>query len=269
MDQHQPSEESAPEPGVVKAVVKTLRILEELSAVDNRGVTKIAGEAGMSKATTFRFLSTLEREGYVRQDRDNGTYSLTLKLFEVASLVRQRRTRLDDIHPLLQDLAEDTGETVHLATMEQDHLVYLDKIESNRALKVSMTSRVGRAAPLHCTAIGKVLLAHQDPNTQGDLLRRISLDRYTPTTITTQELLKEELKQIAGAGVALDKEEHEEGVYCIAAPIQNSQGEVRAAVSISMPSVRITPEISATYQGMVRETAARISRALGNGGWAD
>jgi IclR family KDG regulon transcriptional repressor len=269
MDEHRAGNDTVQESGAVKAVVKTLRILEVLSAGDNRGVTKIAAETGMSKATAFRFLLTLEREGYVRQDRDNGTYSLTLQLFEVASLVRQRRTRLDDIHPVLQVLAESTGETVHLATMEQDHLVYLDKVESKRALKVSMASRVGRVAPLHCTAMGKVLLAYQDPVIREDLLPRLALQRFTPTTITSIVALKRALVEIEQNGIALDEEEHEEGVYCIAAPIQNSRGDVSAAVSISMPSVRITRETNTSYQQMIRETAARISAMIGAGGWSD
>lgn len=251
----------------VKAVAKTISILESLAHQDRVGVTEIATTTGMSKATAFRFLSTLEQLGYVQQDVDQGTYSLTLKLFEVAGIVRGRRTKLDDVKPALHALAEATHETVHLATLESDHLVYLYKIESTLALKVSMMSEVGRSAPLYCTGVGKVMLACQPAKRRNDLVQSMNLHKFTPRTITDPVTLHVELARIAEAGYALDNEEHEIGVRCIAAPIRNSDGHVIAALSVSVPSVRLTDDKMEEYRTHVLTTANRVSAIVGAGSW--
>jgi IclR family transcriptional regulator, KDG regulon repressor len=251
----------------VKAVNKTILILETLAGRDSVGVTEIATLTGMSKATAFRFLTTLETLGYVRQDGENSQYSLTLKLFEVGNLVRARRTKLDDIKPLLAKLAEDTKETVHLATIESGHLVYLDKIESTLSLKVSMMSEIGHSAPLYCTGVGKVLLAFLPKEKTLPVVERIDLKRYTPNTITDQNQLINELQRIKDAGYALDNEEHELGVRCIAAPIRNSNDDTVAALSVSVPSVRLTNEKLEQYRSKVLETASAISDIVGTGNW--
>jgi IclR family transcriptional regulator, KDG regulon repressor len=252
----------------VKAVIKTISILEGLAHRDQVGVTEIATATGMSKATAFRFLTTLEQLGYVQQDVDQGTYSLTLKLFEVAGIVRARRTKLDDVKPALHALAEATRETVHLATLESDHLVYLYKIESTLSLKVSMRSEVGRSAPLYCTAVGKVMFASQPAERRNALIRSMDFHRFTPRTITDSDELQAELTRIAEAGYALDNEEHELGVRCIAAPIRNSEGTVIAALSVSVPSVRLTDDKMEEYRTHVLTTAERVSAIVGAGSWA-
>ncbi|SIR11502.1 transcriptional regulator, IclR family [Alkalispirochaeta americana] len=251
----------------VKAVIKTISILEGLAQCDQVGVTEIATATGMSKATAFRFLATLEQLGYVQQDVDQGYYSLTLKLFEVAGIVRARRTKLDDVRPVLQALAEATHETIHLATLEIDHLVYLYKIESTLSLKVSMHSEVGRSAPLYCTGLGKVMLAYQPPKRRDQLVHSMDLHQHTPLTITNPDALQAELTRITETGYALDNEEHEIGVRCIAAPIRNSTGEVIAALSISVPSVRLTNDKMEEYRTYVLNTAERISEIVGTGSW--
>lgn len=251
----------------VKAVNKTILILETLSGRDSVGVTEIATLTGMSKATAFRFLTTLESLGYVRQDGESSQYSLTLKLFEVGNLVRARRTKLDDFKPLLSQLASATKETIHLATIENGHLVYLDKIESTLSLKVSMMSEIGHSAPMYCTGVGKVLLAFLPDEKTHPIIENTELRRFTPNTITDRDLLRNELRRIKDSGYALDNEEHELGVRCIAAPILNSSDRVVAALSVSVPSVRLTNEKLELYRTSVLETAAAISGILGTGNW--
>lgn len=249
----------------VKAVAKTVMILETLANNDNTGVTEIANLTGLSKATAFRFLNTLENLGYVRQDGDSLQYSLTLKLFEVASLVRSRRTVLDEALPLINELSNETMETVHLATVEAGHLVYLDKIESKLSLKVSMMSEVGRSAPLYCTGVGKVLLAYLPQKESSELLMKSEFEQFTKNTITSSDLLKTELDRIRHQGYALDNEEHELGVRCIAAPIMNTENKVVAAVSVSVPSVRLTNDKFEYYRSCVMDTAKRIGAIVGSG----
>ena len=151
-------EKSAP----AKAVVKTMRILECLSHQRSIGITELArkvsvGARGlqMNKSTVYRFLASLRDLGFVRQDAESGHYSLTLKLFEIGMRVRERLELWREAEPVLKDIARLTGETTHLAILEDDNLVYLGKIESTKTLRVSMMSRVGQTAPTHCTGVGR------------------------------------------------------------------------------------------------------------------
>ena len=249
----------------VKSVSKTVLILESLANTDGIGVTEVANLTGLSKATAFRFLNTLENLGYVRQDGGDLTYSLTLKLFEIASLVRSRRTVLDEALPVLTDLSNETKETVHLATMEAGHLVYLDKIESKLSLKVSMMSEIGRSAPLYCTGVGKVLLAFLSPEEAAGIIDKTEFERFTANTITSPDLLKNELHRIRDMGYSMDNEEHELGVRCIAAPIKNREQHIVAAVSVSVPSVRLTNDKIEYYRSCVLDAAERISAIVGSG----
>lgn len=250
----------------VKAVVKTIQIIEEMAHRDQVGVTEIATATGISKATAFRFLSTLEQLGYVQQ-ANQSLYCLSLKLFELGSIIRARRSKLDDVRPTLHSLATATRETVHLATLEGDHLVYLYKIESTLSLKVSMMSEIGRSAPLYCTGVGKVMLAYQPTEQQDRLINSTVLKRFTPKTITDLAGLKDELSRIVSNGYALDDEEHELGVRCVAAPIHNSDREVIAALSVSAPSARLTDDKIQEYSANVCTYAQKISVIVGAGSW--
>lgn len=251
-------EQAAP----VKAVTKTARILEVLAERDSVGVTEIAAQTDMSKATAYRFLATLQRLGYVRQDRATERYSLTLKLFELGSLVRSRRSLLDEVHPTLQAVAEKTEETVHMAMLEAGHLVYVAKIESQRTLKVSMQSRVGSSAPVYCTGLGKAMLSRLSADQVGRILAQTELVAHTPNTLTDPAAIERELETIRSQGYAVDNEEHELGVTCIAAPIVSRDGASVAAVSVSVPSIRATPEAFERCRAEIVAAAAVLSQAV-------
>ena len=246
----------------VKAVTKTVRILELLAERDGVGVTEIALHTATSKATAYRFLATLQRLGYIRQDRATERYSLTLKLFELGSLVRSRRSLVDEVHPTLQAVAAGTGETVHLAMLEAGHLVYVAKIESQRTLKVSMQSRVGSAAPIYCTGLGKAMLAGLAPDQVERILAQTELVAHTPNTLTDPSAIERELATIRAQGYAVDNEEHERGVTCIAAPVVDRSNVVVAAVSVSVPSIRMTAEAFERYRTEVVTAARTLSTAM-------
>jgi IclR family KDG regulon transcriptional repressor len=253
-----------------KAVVKTIRILECLAQEQSLGVTElakraglVAGGAGMNKSTVFRFLHSLKTLGYVRQDADTGHYSLTLRLFEMGMAVHDRLELWRQAQSVIREIAEATGETVHLATMDGDSLVYVDKIESRRTLRVSMASRVGKSIPTYCTALGKTLLAHFSRDRVTALLKKEKMVRLTPRTITTRPEMDRELAAIRRAGYAIDNEEHEVGVRCVAAPVRDSGGTVIAAVSISVPTVRLGEGAIPRYGETVMQAARTISGRLG------
>ncbi len=246
-----------------KAVHKTMCLLEALAQEKELGVTDLAERAGMHKSTVYRFLNALKDLGYVHQNGSNDKYSLTLKLFELGSSVLSRMELWEQAHPIMELLAEQTRETVHLAVLDEGRLVYLGKFESTQALRVTMSSRVGQSAPVYCTGVGKLLLAHAPPEQVERILGREELRRFTAQTITDRAKLAGELENIRRRGFALDDEEHEVGVRCVAAPVRNNQGTTIAALSISLPSVRLPDGEIPRYRELVTKAAEEISRKIG------
>jgi IclR family KDG regulon transcriptional repressor len=257
-------------PAPAKAVVKTMRILEYLSHERSVGIIELtrrvsahANGQQMNKSTVYRFLASLKELGFVRQDPETERYSLTLKLFEIGMSVLDRLELWREADPVLKEVALLTGETVHLATLDDTTLVYLGKIESIKTLRVSMMSRVGQTAPTHCTGVGKTLLAHLPPSRLTEILARERLVRYTPKTLTRRADLDRELASIREKGYAIDDEEHETGVRCMAAPVRDNKGMVCAAVSVSVPTVRFPDKEIPHYRDIIIRAAGQISKRMG------
>ncbi|MGA2763077.1 MAG: IclR family transcriptional regulator C-terminal domain-containing protein [Spirochaetia bacterium] len=259
------------EPSPAKAVVKTMMILESLSNGRSFGITELArrvsaGQDGlrMNKSTVYRFLTSLKDLGFVRQDPETDKYSLTLKLFEIGMSVLDRLELWREAEPVLKEIARVTGETVHLATLDESRLVYIGKIESAKTLRVSMMSRVGRTAPTYCTALGKTFLAYLPPERVEVMLREVRMVRLTDKTITRRADLQRELASIREKGYALDDEEHEIGVRCVAAPVRDARGEVCAAVSVSVPAIRLPDKELPRFRGIIVQAAGEISKRMGH-----
>ena len=258
------------EPTPAKAVVKTMKILECLSRERSFGITEIAklvsadfGSPRMNKSTVYRFLTSLEKLGFVRQDEETGKYSLTLRLFEIGMAALDRLELWREAEPVLKEIGRVTGETVHLGTLDESRLVYVGKIESVKTLRVSMMSRVGRTAPTYCTGLGKTLLAYLPQERVDDMLEKEKMVRLTARTITRRPDLERELASIREKGYALDDEEHEIGVRCVAAPVRDNKGTVCAAVSVSVPVIRLTDREIPRYRRIVTQAADEISRRMG------
>ena len=251
--------------GAAKSVRKTMQLLETLANQADAGVTELSRRLQMHKSTTYRFLNSLSELKYVRRDPDTERYSTTLKLFELGSAVVQRIELWREANPIMERLAHETEETVHLAMLEDDRLVYLHKIESTQTLRVSMMSRIGQTAPLHCTGLGKCLLAFSAPRTAERIIKKHSFTKFTETTITSASNLYAELQQIRDLGFAVDNEEHERGVRCIAAPIAPPDGPAIAALSISVPSVRLPEDDTDRLAELVHQAAVEIGSRLRHG----
>jgi len=247
----------------VLSVLKTMKLLETLSAQEEVGVTELAAAVEGNKSTVYRFLNTLAGQGYVRQNPGNEKYSLTLKLFQVGV---QALNRLD-IHkaalPVMEELAEATSETIHLASMEESQVFYLDKIESPLTLRVAMGSAQGRFAPVHSSAVGKTILSWLPEERRKAMLSRTDWTEQTANTITTEEALLEELEKIRLQGCGYDMEENEPGVRCVAAPVFDSKGEITAAISVSGPSIRMTDDRLEELTALVKTAGRKISSYLG------
>lgn len=224
------------------------------------GVTELSRALGVGKSTVHRLLASLAARGYVRKDPHTDKYCLGLKVFEVGSLVPTQRTIREAAVPHLQHLMSASRETVHLGVLAGWEVVYVDKIESHQALQ--MYSRIGRRAPLHCTALGKALLAFQSEEEVERFLGR-RLRAYTPATLTDPAKVRKELERIRTTGCALDNEEFEVGLMCIAAPVRDHTGTVVASLGVACPAVRLPEERVAPLAKLVREAAAGASATLG------
>ena len=258
-----PKARAKPDEAQVQSVVRTLQILEALASAGEMGLTELATRVGLHKSTLFRFMRTLCDRGYARRDPDTERFSLTLKVFELGSSVYARVDLVKLASPCLVRLSSTTQETVHLAMLDGGALVYLSKIESTRSLRVAMQSGVGLTAPAYCTGVGKVLLAFAEPGALQAYLEGCDFVRYTEKTIPDRLKLSAELQAIRNRGWAVDDEEHESGVRCVAAPVRSRSGAVVAALSISGPTVRLTLDRIDGVRSLVCEAAEELSRLLG------
>jgi DNA-binding IclR family transcriptional regulator len=246
-----------------QTVAKAMGLLELLSRKKALTASLIISETGMHKSTAYRLLGTLTRLGYIRKDSNTGLYSLSPKILSLASAVTETRDITEIARPWLEEIHRKTGEAVHLAVLDKDELVYLDKIESTRSLRVVMSSRPGSHAPLYCTGIGKILLSGMGDHQFRDYLKTLKFSGYTENTITDASALLTEIDRIREQGYAEDNEEHEDGVYCIAAPVRGPGGNIAAAFSVSIPSVRKAEALDSGLVNDVKKASEGISRAAG------
>lgn len=212
---------------------RALTLLDALAA-GPRTLDQLAGRIGVHKSTVLRLLRTLEAHRFVQRDGVR-FYRLGTALFDLAHQALEDRDVRRSVEPALRDLNVATGHTVHLASYEDGEVVYIDKFESRH--NVRMYSRIGRRAPLHCTAVAKVLISALPQAEREAVAASIDYVRLTDNTITGPRAYLAELARVAERGYAIDNAEHESFIHCVAAPIRGTRGEVLAAMSISVPEV--------------------------------
>jgi len=246
---------------VIQSVDRALGILDVLSKSKNAlGVTEIASIMGLHKSTTFGLLTTLEKRNMVKQISETGKYALGLRLFELGNIVYERMDLRNIVKPYLESLSQEFEETVHFAIEDEGMVVYIEKIESSRA--VVGKSSIGKRNPLYCTGVGKCILAFM-PEDEFVSKLPVQLQSYTKNTITSLEDLKRELAKIRENGFGIDNEEIEIGLRCVAAPVKDHTGKVIGAISISGPSMRLTDERIDQIKGSLIQATTRISNNLG------
>lgn len=245
----------------IQSVDRVFQIMELLSEYP-RGLalTDICAHTSLPKATVSRMLSALSDNGYAIQEPESRKYRLTMRLFEVGSRVADSANILSSARPFLESLARKTGETVHLVSRLKDEVVYLYK-EEGTGFTVRMGSYVGLHNPMYCTGVGKSILAFLPEEEMEAIWNRSTITSFTPNTITTLEKMKQETEKIRRQGYALDLEEHELGVYCIAAPILDLQTRPIAAISLSAPAIRLGSDRLKELVPMVLDAASQISRS--------
>src|SRR5665648_972070 len=246
----------------IKVLDKSLSILDILlQHGSTMHMTEIAEKLGLYPSTIHRILDTLRHWGYVEQDPKSQKYRLGLKVLELGMAKLHQMDRVKEATPYLKELVNQCNETVQLGVLEEGEVLYLAKEESSQTIR--MISYVGKRAPLHCTSLGKVLLAYLSAEERKKILGEKVLPRLTENTITDKMELEKELGKVRERGFALDREENEKDVRCIAAPIRNYRGEVIAALSISSPIFRIDINPQNNLNEVLIKTSEKISKKLG------
>ncbi len=251
---------------LVQTIERVSSILDIL-AQNPQGISirDISSKLNLPKGTTHRLLASLSYFGYVRQDPREKNYFLGLKFIELGQLLLSQIDLRKEAEPFLRDLSEKTKETVHLVILDRNEIVYIDKIEANQnPTGLKMASRIGLRNPAHSCAVGKVLLSHLTKDELEKIIEEKGLPKRTENTITDPKKLMEHLKTVKIQGYAIDDEENEKGVRCVAAPIFNEVGKAIAAISISAPSFRVTKKMmQEVLSKEVMDTALKISHRIG------
>jgi IclR family transcriptional regulator, KDG regulon repressor len=247
---------------LVKSLDRALQIFDVLrTRRGGYGVTEISKEIGLNKTSVYRMLSTFVRHGYVEQDEETEKYKLGYKFLEISSALLEFIDLRTEAKLLLKELERYTNEVIHLVVYDRGEVVYIEKLEGNETLR--MHSKVGTRAPMHCTGVGKVIMAHLPSSEVSKILDRQELAKHTVHTIVDKAALHEQLAEIRNNGYAFDLEENELGITCIAAPIFDHTGKVVAAASISGPTMRMTTERLGELQGHITDICRKISTRLG------
>lgn len=228
------------EKGGVQSVERIFQLIEHLAAHPT-GVSlqTLAGETGLAKSTVHRLLASLVGLGYVVQDEENGHYRLTLKMFELSSGIVDSMDIMGVAKAHLERLSQRTGEAVHLVIRDGRDIVYIYKTESG---PMRMASRVGLRSPLYCTGVGKAILATLPGDELEDIWTHSNVQKLTDKTITDLEELRSQLVEVRANGYAIDDEENELGVRCVAVAIPGPDGRAESAFSISGLAPYMTPE---------------------------
>ncbi|WP_271007762.1 DNA-binding transcriptional regulator KdgR [Paucibacter sp. B51] len=249
------------QPESVAAVLKVFAILQALSERSETGISELSVRLAMPKATVYRFLQTMMTLGYVRQQADSERYGLSMKAFELGAKALQYPDLVDLAKHHMQMLADKTGETVHLGTLIDSEIIYVHKIDSRHTL--GMYSKIGRRAPLHCTAIGKVLMAWEHPERRDRILDSAEFKRFRDKTIVERGPYLAELERVRAQGYGEDREEFDDHIRCLGIPIFDRLNQPIAGMSISFPTFRYDEEKAPEIIAMLTTASRDISTRLG------
>ena len=244
----------------VHSVNRAISILQVLARRGPMTVTEIANELNVHKSTIFRLLFTLDARGLVDQNGARGRYQLGYGVVQLAAGATRQRDLSVISRRICESLAEEVGETVDIAINDDNSVLSIDQVIG--AATMTTVDWVGRRTPLHATGSGKVFLAHMSPTQRDDCLPA-TLERFTENTITDRRKLEEHLQTVLDEGYGFTLEEYQIGLAAVAAPIRDIEGHVVAAVGMSGPNFRITPETIPGFAEHVMAAAVEISQRNG------
>lgn len=243
---------------LMRKIFKIVRVLEQHKQLRLYEITDLTN---INKSTTHRILSELRKENYVQFDRDNRKYSLGLRFIEICNSLMEDLSLINASKEVIDDLNNRTKETIHLVLMIGNKAVYIDKRESKNTIR--MSSSIGAEVPFYCTAVGKAIIANMPVEKRNDLLDEIQFVSHTDNTLKNKAQLKKEIEMIKRVGYAIDNEENEENIVCIAAPIKDFSKKIVGAISITMTLYSQNFNTPEAYKDIIINAAMKISYNLG------
>jgi len=259
---HSKTKSEGRSPYQIQVLDRAFAILEALSQ-DGPDLTlaQISESLGLHKSTAHRLIMVLERNKLVEKNSQTGKYRLGLKLFELGTRAVSQLDLRERARPFLERVVLETGETVHLCIYDDGEVVYLDKVEPGRSVRLA--SSVGRRNPAYCTAVGKAIMAYLPENQVEIAVQKHGLRPLTRKTIGTMAELKAELIKVHETGYAVDNEENEEGVCCVGSVVRDFSGDPIAAISVSGPTFRVGAEKISVLAKSIISAADALSKELG------
>lgn len=250
----------------IQSAERIFQILEYIAENGQVGVVEIGTALDIHKSTVHRMLSSLISMGYVRQEEKTGKYELSFKLLKLSNNFLSHIDIYSILHPYLEKLARECKETVHMVQRSGNEVIYIDKVEpvGPRDSSIRMASHIGLLRPMYCSAVGKAILAELPREEVHTIWSQSKPEKKTQYTITSLAQLEEELDHIKACGYALDNEENEIGVRCIAAAVADYQGKVNYAFSVSAPVSRMSDEKISELSKYVLKLKKDLSSRLGN-----
>jgi len=243
----------------VQSVDRAITVLEILARAGDAGVTDIATELGVHKSTAFRLVSALENRGLVEQNSERGKYCLGVGILRLAGATTARLDLVQESREIVRQLASQTGETVNLAVLSDGAALYVDQVAGSSALQSH--NWVGQRIPLHATSNGRVLLSGLP---DGEVLKTAGkLRALTPETVTSGKRLLAIVAEVRQSGYAVAVDELELGLTAVAAPIRNANGDIRASMSVSGPTVRLDRTRVNELVPALSAAALQVSQRLG------
>jgi IclR family transcriptional regulator, acetate operon repressor len=247
--------------GSVQSLERAIALLRVIADADGLSLTEIARSASLAPSTTYRMLTTLQHAGLAEFEDANQLWFIGVETFRIGSAFMRRRKLAERGRAIIHDLMVATGETANLALAESDGVVFVTQAETHEPIRAFF--RPGTRSPYHASGIGKVVLAFMPEARREALLKTLVFDRFTPKTRLSVDQLNGDLAAARVSGYALDDEERNTGMRCIAAPVFNEFGDPIGGLSISGPTVRVDAACIAKHAVAVVAAARRLTEALG------
>ena len=245
----------------IKSLDRALEVLVQLGKMQGSTLSEIAAELGQSPATVYRVLTTFQGRGFADFDEQNQVWSIGPAAFLTGLQFLRRTSLVERARPIMRDLMEATGETANLGIERDGKVLFLGQVETHATIRAFFPP--GTASAMHASGIGKALLCRMDDQRQRAVLAAGKLEQFTPHTLTDPEEMIADLHAAKARGYAVDGEERNLGMRCIAAPVYNVFGEVVAGISVSGPTTRISEDRIGDLAQPVMEAAARLTVAIG------
>jgi DNA-binding IclR family transcriptional regulator len=246
---------------LIQSLDRGIRILLILAERNSAGVTELAEALDVDKSTASRLVETLRARDMVRLDPETKKFKLGFRILHLGESLKDNLNVIAIARPMLLELSGRINESVHFCAFNNNSVYVMDQVRSSKNYALSAT--VGMIEPLHCSSVGKCILAFRRQETIRKLLENYEYTKYTDNTITSQQALMENLERIRSLGYAVDDEEMSLGVRCLAVPVYDYRNSVRYSIGVSGPKENINSASMGTYIKRMVETTRRLSAAIG------